>query len=140
MQGVIKGENITVSFFKDSSYQLFSCFRNVQINFKSDFIGKSTIGSGNWKEKEVVALDWSVNFEGAMYLNQSGFVNAQDMIDFWIGMVPVSVVIDMHDDESNVISYSGDVLIVNVNPNGTVFQAGALSVAAEGTGELSTYS
>ena len=68
---IVRGEQIILNFFDSTTVAFlgFACTRSITFNMQSELIGKSTVGSGDWKEKEVSALDWNFNFEGIIYLD-----------------------------------------------------------------------
>lgn len=137
---IVRGENVNVTFWQDSEFLGFSCVRSCTINMLSDFVGKSTINSGNWKEKEKVAWDWNINIEGAMYMDKDGFVGPEEMIDYWLSGSPVGIIARIEDTEGNFLDYYGSVIITNIVINGVVNNAGSMNFTGEGTGELATTS
>lgn len=134
---IVKGESVLLKFFNGTDFLPFACARSITVNLKSDIIGKSTVGSGDWKEKEVVALDWNFSIEGIMYLQKSGFDDTEDIIDLWLAKTAVLVQFFITDTASNDIQMTGFALITGVSPTGSVNNVGSVSITGEGTGELS---
>jgi hypothetical protein len=96
------------------------------------------VGSGDWKEKEVVALDWNFSMEGIMYLAKPGFVDTGNFIEIWKNKTPVALQFFISDVDGNEILMSGNALITALSPTGSVNNVGSLSVTGEGTGGLWT--
>lgn len=142
MSEIIRGENVSITFFDSgsSNYLGFSCARSVTVNLVAEIIGKSTVGSGKWKEKEKVAWDWNFTIEGAMYLNKSGMVGPPEIIDYWQAESPVDMIISMTSEDGDVITYYGSALITNVSATGTVNNAGSMNITGDGTGEFTDVS
>ena len=140
MSEIVRGENVNVTFWDGDNFLGFSCVRSVTINKLTDIVGKSTIGSGKWKEKEKVAWDWNFTIEGAMYLNKSGMVGPPEIIDYWQSENPVDMIISMTNENGDVITYYGSALITNVSGNGTVNNAASMNITGEGTGEFTDVS
>src|SRR6478609_4960474 len=134
---IVLGESVLLSFWDGSEFVPFACTRSITINLSSELIGKSTVGSGDWKEKEVTALDWNFNFEGITYLNESGYYDLSNMIDLWINKTLIQVKFFLSDGTTD-LALTGDALIVSVSPTGSVNNVASVSVSGEGTGELST--
>lgn len=133
---IIRGEQVTISFWDGDYFVGFSCARSVTFNLLADFVGKSTIGSGDWKEKEVVALDSNISIEGAMYMNIPGMVGPPEIIDYWLNKDPVDALVSMTDTLGNNVTYSLTIIITNISGNGTVNNAGSMNITGEGTGEF----
>lgn len=134
---LVKGDGVLLSFWDGSAYKPFACFRSITFNMLSDFIGKSTVGSGDWKEKEVVALDWNFSTEGIPYY----FTNDIDfnyIVDLWLAKAPVRVQTSVTDENGiTVLTLTGDAIITNVSLNGAVNNIASVNITGEGTGELS---
>jgi hypothetical protein len=133
---IVRGEGVIVNVLNLGTYMPFACARSITLNLTADTIGKSTVGSGDWKEKEVVALDWNFSMEGIMYLAKPGFVDVGNFIDIWINKTPVALQFFITDVDGNEILMSGNALITALSPTGSVNNVGSLSVTGEGTGQL----
>lgn len=133
------GEGVMLKFLNGSDiYTPFACARSITLNMTSDIVGKSTIGSGNWKEKEVVALDWNFTIEGIIYLNQIGFTEAGNIIDMWLSMVPIAIQFFIVDINGVEILMTGNALITGVTTNGALNNVSSFNITGEGTGELAS--
>lgn len=133
---IVKGEGVMLKFLNGSEYTPFACARSITLNMTSDFVGKSTIGSGNWKEKEVVALDWNFTIEGIIYLQETGSITAPDIIDLWLSMAPVAIEFFIVDINGNEVLMTGNALITGVTANGAVNNVSSFNITGEGIGEL----
>jgi len=100
-----------------------------------DTIGKSTIGSGNWKEYEVVVKGWDFTVEGIVYLDMAGVLTVPTIYEMWDAMIPVTIEFLVTDGTTEV-QYSGEALITNVSTNGNVNNNSSLNITGLGTGEL----
>ena len=132
---IVRGDNVFVKFNTDDGLTSFACARSVTFNMTADTIGKSTIGSGNWKEYEVVVKGWDFTVEGIVYLDMVGVVTAPTVYDFWDAMIPVTIEFLVTDGTTEV-QYSGEALITNVSTNGNVNNNSSLNITGLGTGEL----
>ena len=134
---IVRGEGVIIRFDAGSGVMYpFACGRSITVNMLSDIVGKSTIGSGDWKEKEKVALDWNFTIEGVVYFNREGFITAPTLYEFWLSMAPVAIDFIVSDIEGEEIVFSGNALITNITTNGAVNNVSSLNVTGEGTGEL----
>lgn len=134
---LVNGEGVVIKFLDATgAYTPFACARSITVNMISDFVGKSTIGSGNWKEKEAVALDWNFTIEGIIYLNEIGSTEAGDIIDIWLNMQPVGIAFFIVDINGNEILMTGSALITGATTNGAVNNVSSFNVTGEGTGAL----
>src|SRR6478736_5902033 len=133
---LVKGEGVILKFNDGVELVPFGCARSVTFNMNADTIGKSTIGSGNWKEFEVVAKGWDFTVEGIVYLDETDVVIAPDVYQMWDDMIPISIEFLVVDDVGNEVQYSGDALITGVSTNGGVNTVSSLNITGLGTGEL----
>ena len=120
------------------NYRPFACARGVTINMVSDLVGKSTIGSGDWKEKEVTALDWNFSCDGVIYLSKDGFTDTVNFIQLWINKTAVNIKFIITDKTGGNIQMAGAVIINAVSPSGAVNNAAGVNITGEGTGALWT--
>ena len=132
---IVTGEGVILKFNDGDSLVPFGCARSITFNMTADTIGKSTIGSGNWKEYEVVVKGWDFTVEGIVYLDMAGVVTAPTVYDFWDAMIPVTIEFLVTDGTTEV-QYSGEALITNVSTNGNVNNNSSLNITGLGTGEL----
>jgi predicted secreted protein len=135
---IVFGEQVLISFLKLGDYLPYGCARSTTLNLTGDIIAKSTVGSGNWKEKEVVALDWNFTIEGVMSLGASGYFLPNDIYNQWFSMQPVQLEFIVNDDDGNSVVMGGTALITNVSTNGAVNNSASFNITGEGTGGLWT--
>lgn len=133
---IVRGEGVILKFNDGVSLVPFGCARSITFNMTSDTIGKSTIGSGNWKEFEVVAKGWDFTVEGIVYLDMIGVLIAPTVYDLWDAMQPVTIEFLVTDEDGNEVQYSGDALITGVSTNGAINNSSSLNITGQGTGEL----
>jgi hypothetical protein len=134
---IVRGEAVLLSFYNGTSYVPFACTRSITINLQSEFIGISTVGSGDWKEKQIVALDWNFNFEGIIYLAVDGYYDTSNIIDLWINKTAIQVQF-FTSDGTNSILLQGNALIISVAQTGSVNNVASVNVSGEGTGALTS--
>jgi len=132
---IVRGEQVLISFYNGTTIAPFACSRSITLNLTSDIINKSTIGSGNWKEKEKVALDWNFSIEGITYLQLDGYCDFEDVINFWLNMSAI-VIQCIVTDGTNTVTLGGFALITNVSQSGTVNSPANTNITGEGTGQL----
>lgn len=137
---IVNGDGVLISFFDgDEAYIPFACYRSVTINLLSDIVGKSTIGSGDWKEKEVVALDWNCNCEGIPHFLEPNRFDTAFLINLWLSKTPISIITSITaNDGITYVALTGNALITDVSINGAVNNVASVSFTAEGTGELNS--
>lgn len=133
---LVKGENISISIHD----KIISCWRSSTLQLTADTIGKSTIGSGNWKEFEGSVLSWTVSGEGQIW--QDAAFTIHDVYDLMVSLVPVFVTwsVVAVDDVGSVVStieYYGYAIITSIQETGNVNDSGSFNVTMQGTGELS---
>jgi len=133
---IVKGEGVVLKFNDGSELVPFGCARSITFNMTSDTIGKSTIGSGNWKEYEVVAKGWDFTVEGIIYLEENDVVTAPDVYQMWDNMTPITIEFLVVDELANEVQYSGEALITGASTNGGVNTISSLNITGLGTGEL----
>jgi hypothetical protein len=133
---IIRGEGVILSYYDSGQYLPFACMRSITINLLADFIGKSTIGSGDWKEKEISALDWNFNGEGIPYFVMSGYVDIDFFIDTWLAKTPIQVQCIITGESGTDITLTGYGVFTNITINGSVNNTATVSFTGEGTGEL----
>lgn len=133
---IVKGEGVILKFNDGEQLVPFGCARSITFNMTTDTIGKSTIGSGNWKEYEAVAKGWDFTVEGIVYLEVDDVLTAPTAYDLWDAMQPVNIEFLVVDDLGNEVQYSGDVLITGVSTNGNVNNVSSLNITGQGTGEI----
>jgi predicted secreted protein len=138
MSNVIKGTDVILEF-EDASgdFMTFACARGITVNMTSDITGKSTVGSGDWKEKEIVALDWNFQIDGVVYIGNDGQTDAISFYQIWLGKTPINIRYILNDQSANlVLQMSGAALITSVSTNGAVNQVAGITINGEGTGAL----
>ena len=133
---IVKGEGVILKFNDGVQLVPFGCARSITLNMTADTIGKSTIGSGNWKEFEVVAKGWDFTVEGIVYLEMNDVLTAPGIYEMWDAMQPVSIEFLVIDEDNNEVQYSGEALITGVSTNGNVNNVSSLNITGLGTGEL----
>jgi hypothetical protein len=131
----VTGEGVILKFNYGVSLVPFGCARSITFNMTADTIGKSTIGSGNWKEYEVVVKGWDFTIEGLIYLDMTGVLITPTVYDFWNAMEPITIEFLVTNGTTEV-QYSGEALITNVSTNGNVNNNSSLNITGLGTGEL----
>jgi hypothetical protein len=133
---IIRGEGVILSYYNGGEYLPFACMRSITLNLLGDFIGKSTIGSGDWKEKEISALDWNFNGEGIPYFVMSGYVDIDFFIDTWLAKTPIQVQCFITGESGTNIQLSGYGIFTNISITGSVNNVASVNFTGEGTGEL----
>jgi predicted secreted protein len=133
----IRGEAVLLNFWNGSEYVPFACTRSITINLQSEFIGISTVGSGDWKEKQIVALDWNFSFEGIFYLATSGYYDTTNIIDLWINKTSVQIQFYISDGTTSLLM-TGTAIITSVSMTGSVNNVASVNVSGEGTGALTS--
>lgn len=134
---IVKGEGVLLKFFDGDDYIPFGCYRSITLNLLSDIAGKSTIGSGDWKEKEVVALDWNFNCEGVPYFLQADTFDLAFLVNLWLSKAPIAIEFSVTDTTATTyLTITGNAIITNVPINGAVNNVASVSFTGEGTGEL----
>lgn len=134
---IVNGDGVLISFFDGEDYVPFACYRSMTINLLSDIVGVSTIGSGDWKEKEIVALDWNCNCEGIPHFLEPNTFDAAFLINLWLSKTGISIQTTITaDDNVTYIVLTGNAYLTNVSINGAVNNVASVSFTAEGTGEL----
>jgi hypothetical protein len=133
---IVRGDNVFVKFNTDDGLTSFACARSVTFNMTADTIGKSTIGSGNWKEYEVVVKGWDFTVEGIVYLDEPGMLTAPTVYEMWDSMQPENIQFYFIDESGNDVEYSGNALITNVSTNGNINNTSSINITGLGTGEL----
>lgn len=122
---IVKGQDISISI----NDEIVSCWRSSTLTVDAETIGKSTVGSGNWKEFEGVALSWTVSGEGLIYNDEDFTIH--DAYDLMITLATVTVIFSVSD-----VTYSGDAIITNITETGNVNDNGSFNISLQGTGEL----
>lgn len=133
---LVKGEGVILKFNDGVQLVPFGCARSITFNMTTDTIGKSTIGSGNWKEYEAVAKGWDFTVEGVIYLEMDDVLTAPTAYQLWDDMQPINIEFLVVDDLNNEVQYSGDALITGVSTNGNINNVSSLNITGQGTGEL----
>lgn len=133
---LVRGEDVILKFNDGVQLVPFGCARSITFNMTSDTIGKSTIGSGNWKEYEAVAKGWDFTVEGIVYLQMEDLLTAPTVYELWDAMQPVNIEFLVIDELGNEVQYSGSALITGVSTNGNVNNTSSINITGLGTGEL----
>lgn len=126
---IVNGQNISISI----NDGLLACWRSSTLDVTAEVIGKSTIGSGNWKEFAGQVLSWTITGEGLIYMDEPFTIH--DMYDLMITLQEVAVVFEVTDG-TNTTTYSGDALITNIQQQGNVNDNGSFNVSLQGTSYL----
>lgn len=122
---IVKGDEISISI----NSSILSCWRSSTLTIDAETIGKSTIGSGNWKEFEGVSLSWTASGEGLIYNDEDFTIH--DAYDLMITLATVTVVVSV-----GSITYTGDAIITNIQQQGNVNDNASFNISLQGTGEL----
>lgn len=122
---IVKGEEISIAI----NGELISCWRSSTLQVNVDTIGKSTIGSGNWKEFEGTAINWTVNGEGQIYNDETFTIH--DAFDLQIALAVVEVVFSV-----DAVTYTGNAIITSIQEQGNVNDNASFNISLQGTGEL----
>lgn len=133
---IVRGEGVILKFNDGVELVPFGCARSITFNMNTDTIGKSTIGSGDWKEFEAVAKGWDFTVEGIVYLDESDVVIAPDVYDMWDQMLPINIEFLVVDELGNEVQYSGEALITGASTTGGINTISSLNITGLGTGEL----
>ena len=133
---IVKGEGVILKFNDGVSLVPFGCARSITFNMTTDLIGKSTIGSGNWKEYEAVAKGWDFTVEGIVYLDMAGVLTAPTVYTMWDAMQPINIEFFVIDDVGNEVQFSGNAIIMNVSTNGNVNNNSSINISGQGTSDL----
>ena len=89
---LVRGDNVIFEIDDGKgNYKPFACARSISVNMVSEIVGKSTIGSGDWKEKETLALDWNFACDGVIYLSKNGYADTGNFIQLWKTKTPALV-------------------------------------------------
>ena len=132
---IIRGEAVILRFWDGAAHIPFACVRSITFNLTAELIGKSTAGSGAWKESEVAAMGWNFNFEGIQYMDIADHYDIRDIVDLWLAMEPVAISCIISDG-TNEMELNGMAIITQVSPTGSVNNVASVNVTGEGTGEL----
>lgn len=137
---IVRGEGVLLKFYDsiNDSYKPFACARAVTFNLVAETIGKSTRGSGAWKEKEIVVKSWDFSIEGITYLGRQGYADTPTVLQLWNAATPIEILCIVTDIDGNTLQMGGEGLITNVSVNGSVNNVSSTNVTGEGTGELFT--
>jgi len=136
---IIKGNDVLFSYWDEADQELkaFACARSITINMTAELIGKSTAGSGNWKEKEMAVMSWDFIEEGVQYLDVPGQMSVTDIIDLFLAGQPVVVSLYSVDETgSNEYYLNGNAIITQVSVNAAVNNMASINITGEGTGPL----
>lgn len=126
---LVKGQNITITIRGTRIY----CWRSGTLQVTADLIGKSTVGSGNWKEFEGQVLSWTLSGEGLIYMDVLQSIH--DVYDLMITLEPVFVTFEV-DDGVTTVYYFGEAIITNIQEQGNVNDNGSFNISMQGTSEL----
>jgi predicted secreted protein len=132
---LVKGQDISISL----NNKILACWRSSTLQITTDTIGKSTVGSGNWKEFEAVVNSWTVSGEGLIY-NDATFT-IHDAFDLQAALTEVFIIFAVvaKDAAGTVLSqkvYYGTAIITNIQEQGNVNDNGSFNLSLQGTGEL----
>jgi hypothetical protein len=132
---LIRGENISISM----NGEILSCWRSSTLQIQTDLIGKSTIGSGNWKEFEAVVNSWTVSGEGQIWQSVTFSIHDATALQVALTVVTVLFLLIEKDESGNVIGavyYAGDAIITSTQQTGNVNDLASFNISLQGTGEL----
>jgi uncharacterized protein YlzI (FlbEa/FlbD family) len=140
---LVFGNNVMISFYNGSVYLPFGCARSTTVNLLSDTTGKSTVGSGDWKEKEITALDWNFTLEGVISLNSGltvspGNITANEIYRQWFTKNPIFIEFVVTADDGTFTMMNGEALITNISTNGAINSTSSINITGEGTGQLTS--
>ena len=132
---LIRGENMVIIV----SGKAVGCARTCSLNTKVNIIGKSTVGSGFWKEYKGVSKEWSLTSDGLAKISDGTNNTFKELTDIKNAMDPVVVGFTVTDRSSNTYNQYGLAIIVELNASGSVNNIGVYNVTLQGTGEISQF-
>lgn len=127
---LIKGENCIL--YVNGEY--VTCWRSVQFSGDVETIGKSTIGSGNYREYEPVSIGWTGSGEGQVYID-TGLFTVHDLFDLQKDLTPVFLVFEVDGGAATVFYYI-NAIITNLTQVYSVNNIASFNVEFLGTGEM----
>lgn len=132
---LIRGENMVIIV----SGKAVGCARTCSLNTKVNIIGKSTVGSGFWKEYKGVSKEWSLTSDGLAKISDGTNNTFKELTDIKNAMDPVVVGFTVTDRSSNTYNQYGLAIIVELNASGSVNNIGVYNVTLQGTGLLEQF-
>lgn len=132
---LIRGENMVIIV----SGKAVGCARTCSLNTKVNIIGKSTVGSGFWKEYKGVSKEWSLTSDGLAKISDGTNNTFKELTDIKNAMDPVVVGFTVTDRSSNTYNQYGLAIIVELNASGSNNNVGVYNVTIQGTGPLAQF-
>ncbi len=129
---LIRGENMVLMV----GGKPVGCARTCSLNKKVNIIGKTTVGSGTWKESKAVSKEWSVTSDGLAKVVDATNNTYPDLVDIADALNPVTIGYTITDRSGNTFNQYGEAIIVELNASGSVNNVGVYNVTLQGTGPL----
>lgn len=126
---IIRGQDMAIYIGNNR----IACWRSCTLQVTADIIGKSTVGSGNWKEFDGQVLSWTITGEGLIEMD--ALMTIHDVYDLMITLQPVFVIFEL-DPGVVAVYYYGEAIITQIQEQGNVNDLGNFNISMQGTGEL----
>jgi hypothetical protein len=133
---VILGKNVIFSVLNSSGvYQPICCCRTAVLSTQTDISGKSTIGSGIWKENKGIVNGWTIKADGVVSIVDN--MNLFTLRTYQFNLTPVLVNFESSDEDGNSILYTGSLIITGVDESKAYNDISTYSMQGIGDGRLS---
>lgn len=111
MNGVIQGTDAVLSFYKND-FLPYMCAENITINIVADKIETKTLGDGVWKKYTYQELQFTISLSGLLVFDTVNWTG-WDFLDNQINFSHVTCRASFTDNQGNVRSVQGDVMVEN---------------------------
>lgn len=129
----ILGKDVILSVLVDGNYVPICCAKTCKLTTTAEIAGKSTIGSGLWKENKALNMSFTLSSDGITTLDSN--TNLYTLRQLQFALQPVQVQFETIQDNVAIV-YTATCLIQTVDESGTSNDAGTYNAQFIGTGEL----
>lgn len=142
----ILGRNVTFSVLVGGVLKVICCARTCKLMTQTEIAGKSTIGSGTWKESKGLSNAWTITADGIVNIastetwwdgTEKSVLSLLDLRNYQFNFTPIQIAFETSTGSGISILCEGTMLISSVEETGNYNDACLYSMQGVGTGQLS---
>ena len=133
---LVRGDNVVIYIYDGGLWKLGVCGQSCNLSTNAEDIETSITGSGNWRTYEYVALSWTAQLNGLVFLQMTNTLSLADLRSYQASRTKVLMRFQRTDESGNVYTDEGMAIITSVQDTGDLNGAATFSLSLKGTGPI----
>lgn len=114
----ILGKNVLIQFYKTDGFYDYACASNISIHPTMETKSVKTVGDGFYRKRRGQTIDYEIQLDGIISIDDSIKPNAFDLLDYLNNMTDIQFRMMFEDSLNNLKVIEGSGLPVDVNLGG----------------------